>query len=109
MPVTGSFYAGHRPRPVSNSIEPGQPQSTPSRSTLHQPASTRATPSAPRVTLQPPAHFSMISTISPGSLASAYQALRAAPAARTQGEPVILSALGVPAALAAYDEVREAD
>lgn len=63
-----------------------------------------------------PGHFSMISTISPGSLAAAYQALRTrgadeagAPAAAPAGDPAILSGLGIPAALGAYDEVMDAD
>ena len=58
-----------------------------------------------------PACFSMISTISPGSLAAAYQVIRsregggdAAPA----GERAILSGLGIPSALDAYGEVLEA-
>lgn len=63
-----------------------------------------------------PAYFSMISTISPGSLAAAYQVIQAAKAADAQGgepaqprDPAILSGLGVPSALDAYGEVLEAD
>lgn len=61
------------------------------------------------------AHFSVISTISPGSLAAAYQVMRAredggAPAASgpAQGR-AILSGLGIPSALDAYGEVLESD
>jgi len=61
-----------------------------------------------------PAHFSVISTISPGSLAAAYHAIRGhdAPAAAgtsSAGTPAILSGLGIPAALDAYGEVLDAD
>jgi hypothetical protein len=60
-----------------------------------------------------PAHFSMISTISPGSLAAAYQVIRAregdAAAPAPAGESAILSGLGVPSALTAYGEVLETD
>lgn len=62
-----------------------------------------------------PAYFSMISTISPGSLAAAYQVMRAredggAPAASgpAQGR-AILSGLGIPSALDADGEVLESD
>jgi len=62
-----------------------------------------------------PSRFSMISAISPGSLAAAYQVIRAreegaAPAAPAPaGERAILSGLGVPSALSAYGEVLDAD
>lgn len=62
-----------------------------------------------------PAYFSMISPISHGSLAAAYQVIRgrepvaaAAPGIAAAGEPAILSGLGVPAALSAYGEVLDA-
>ena len=59
-----------------------------------------------------PAFFRTISAISPGSLASAYQAIRAhetavVPAAPA-GEPAILSGMGLPGALEAYHEAMDA-
>jgi len=97
MPVTtGSSHPGGQQHPASYGIERGRPQSV-----LPEAASF--------VTSQPPNHFSVISTISPGSLAAAYQALHAGPAAKTQGERAILSGLGVPGALSAYKEVLESD
>lgn len=59
-----------------------------------------------------PAYFSMISTISPGSLAAAYQVIRAREdggEAAPAGGRAILSGLGIPSALNAYGEVLEAD
>lgn len=60
-----------------------------------------------------PAYFRSISAISPGSLASAYQAIRAHETAVVPvipgGEPAILSGLGIPGALAAYGETMKAD
>lgn len=54
-------------------------------------------------------HFRQISAISPGSLASAYQAIRAQEAGMmppvAAGAPAILSGLGIPAALSAYAEM----
>ena len=60
-----------------------------------------------------PPHFSVISTIRPGSLAAAYQAMRAredgaGPAASGPAQ-AILSGQGVPSALSAYREVLESD
>jgi hypothetical protein len=53
-------------------------------------------------------HFRQISTISPGSLAAAYQAIRAQEAGIAppvaSAASAILSGLGIPAALAAYGE-----
>ena len=72
--------------------------------------------SAPREkTAEPeekPAYFSMISTISPGSLAAAYQVIKAREGggdAAPAGERAILSGLGIPSALSAYGEVLDAD
>ncbi len=58
-----------------------------------------------------PAHFSMISTISPGSLAAAYHAMRApdASSSASAGTPAILSGQGIPSALGAYGEVLDID
>lgn len=61
-----------------------------------------------------PAYFSMISTISPGSLAAAYQVIRAREeggeaASAPSGERAILSGLGIPSALDAYGEVLGED
>lgn len=65
-------------------------------------------------------YFSMISPISQGSLAAAYQAIRSretadaaaatgAPAAAPAAERAILSGLGIPSALSAYGEVLDGD
>lgn len=65
-------------------------------------------------------YFSMISPISQGSLAAAYQAIRSretadaavatgAPAATPAGERAILSGLGIPSALSAYGEVLDGE
>lgn len=95
MLLTNSVPPGQQLRQASQGVGPTPPQSTP-------PASARIAPAEPQ------AHFTMISTISPGSLAAAYHTLRSAPVA-VSGEPAILSGLGVPAALAAYSEVVETD
>ena len=103
MLVTASFHSGQFARPASSApgkADAGLPQAGPHRRDAGEAA-------------ERPAHFSMISTISPGSLAAAYHTLRAreaeasglAPAA----EPAVLSGLGIPAALAAYGEVLDAD
>ena len=72
-----------------------------------------ATPPADTQKPRETAHFSQISAISPGSLAAAYQAIRAQEAAIAPpvpaGDPAILSALGIPAAFAAYGEFDAAD
>jgi len=86
MLVSNSFHPGQQIRPAAQGVEPA-PQQT--------------------VQSQPTPCFTMISTISHGSLAAAYQTLRAAPVAAL-GEPAILSGLGVPAALAAYGEMTGA-
>lgn len=53
-------------------------------------------------------HFREISAISPGSLASAYQVIRSREAAIVApvpaGNPAILSGLGIPAAMDAYQD-----
>ena len=58
-------------------------------------------------------HFRQISAISPGSLAAAYQAIRAQDAAIAPpipaSEPAILSGLGIPAAFEAYSETMAAE
>ena len=65
-----------------------------------------------------PTHFTMISSISYSSLASAYQVMKAqqaglaplaheTPVAAASRDPAIISGLGVPAALDAYAEVSE--
>ncbi|RIK86308.1 MAG: hypothetical protein DCC69_07685 [Hyphomicrobiales bacterium] len=104
MLVTGSHHSHHFERaPASRQAAGGQPQAAP-RDDAREAAGR-------------PAHFSMISTISPGSLAAAYQALRArqvgddagAMAAMPARDPAILSGLGIPAALDAYGEVLDAD
>lgn len=75
-----------------------------------QAAPAQAEPAAGR-----PAYFSMISTISPGSLAAAYHSIRAQGAAGAgsgpgpAGDPAILSGLGIPSALSAYGEVLDED
>lgn len=69
-----------------------------------------------------PAYFRTISSISHGSLAAAYQAIRAQEVGTVEteanddgvpqtpeGDTAILSGLGIPAALAAYGEVIEVD
>lgn len=92
MHLTGSLHQGHAARPAV-------------------PAA--AGPAAvPHEAAAPAARFSMISTISPGSLARAYQALRGleagpAPKAVAGGDPAILSGQGIPAALRAYGEAIE--
>ena len=57
-------------------------------------------------------HFREISAISPSSLASAYQVIRSREAAIAapvpSGHPAILSGLGVPAAIDAYQETGTA-
>lgn len=74
-------------------------------------------PSAPAEAASPadavkprePGHFSQISTISPGSLAAAYKAIRAQEAVVAPpvaaSDQAILSGVGIPAALAAYGEM----
>ena len=62
---------------------------------------------------QQPGHFRQISAISPGSLAAAYQAIRAHEAAIVApvpaGEAAILSGLGIPSAFEAYREMTGAE
>lgn len=100
MLVTNSAQPGQQPRPALHGVERAETR----------PAQLAA---AGGPAVEPPAHFTMISTISHGSLAAAYQTLRAAPAESAilsgLGEPAILSGLGVPAALAAYNEAAETD
>lgn len=62
-----------------------------------------------------PTFFRSISSISYGSLAAAYQSMKAqemgegGTASRSSSEPAVLSAQGIPAAMRAYDEVLEYD
>lgn len=82
--------------------------------------STRNEPPSPDVSVAAsetrPFHFTMISSISHSSLASAYQVMKAHQAGvgptlpetpGRLGEPAIISGLGVPAALNAYAEVLD--
>ena len=66
---------------------------------------------APAVTSSPAGdrqgHFSVISTIRPGSLAAAYHAMRGQAEGGAAGQGAILSGLGIPAALDAYGEILE--
>lgn len=69
-----------------------------------------AAPAGAAARADAPARFSVISTISPGSLSAAYHAMRAqGGASAPAGDPAILSGLGIPAALTAYGEVLAAD
>lgn len=114
MLVTGSLYADLFARIGARA--PGQDAG-------NQPASAAARPAPPtRDATQPDdarpdqrtAHFSMISTVSPGSLAAAYHVMRASdgeadPAAAPARDRAILSGLGIPSALDAYGEVLDSD
>lgn len=101
MLVTTSFQLGSFARPPSSAPREAN-------AGLPQPASPAPRRDAAGAD-DGSAHFSMISTISPGSLAAAYHSLRSreaeasglAPAA----DPAVLSGQGIPAALAAYGEV----
>lgn len=114
MLVTGSLYADLFARI-------GAP--APRQDAGNQPASAAAQPAPPtrgnapaddaRPDQRTP-HFSMISTVSPGSLAAAYHVMRAGdggadPAAAPAQDRAILSGLGIPSALDAYGEVLDSD
>ena len=109
MLVSGSLYADLFARTGTS----GQQNETRSASVKNSPAAAPVG-EAPRSDDRP-AYFSMISTISPGSLAAAYQVIRAKETGDEGGasaqsrDPAILSGLGIPSALDAYGEVLESD
>ena len=95
MIVGGFSFAGTLSRPAAAATTAGPSSTSDSRES------------------EAPVHFRSISAISPGSLAAAYQAIRAhesivAPPIPA-GEPAILSGLGIPGALAAYGEFAGED
>lgn len=108
MLVTASLQPGSLSKPASSAIERAS----------YQPVQDLARQGRP-VDASP--HFTMISTITPGSFADAYHVLRNTsplelPAEQSVELPeissreiVILSGAGVPGAIAAYSEVNEAD
>lgn len=108
MLVTGSLYADLFARTGVSGSRQDVPVSRETGAAVARPPAGDAAPAGER-----PAHFSVISTISPGSLAAAYQVMRAREdggetAAPAQGR-AILSGLGIPSALDAYGEVLESD
>lgn len=114
MIVTGSLHADLFARPGSS----GQRENVGATSARPAPASSSAPAANPGQPEERPAFFSMISTISPGSLAAAYQVMRsrdaegdaaAGPARGEAQDRAILSGLGIPSALDAYGEVLETD
>ena len=113
MLIAGSLYADF----FGRSGAPASRQDAGSAPTARGMASEAAT-----ATSKPAANaedrssrFSMISTISPGSLAAAYHVMRSredAPESAAAPQPqerAILSGLGIPSALNAYNDVLESD
>lgn len=96
MLVTGLFQPGSLVKPVSESVEDARSRARQLPDNQERPIDT-----------QP--HFTMISTITPGSFAGAYQTLRGASPVAPLAEAVILSGVGVPSAIAAYGEVIDTD
>lgn len=110
MLVTGSLYADLFARTGASGSRQDAPASRETGTAYARPST-----SGPAKAEDRSAHFSVISTISPGSLAAAYQVMRAR---EDGGEPAasgpaqaraILSGLGIPSALDAYGEVLDAD
>ncbi len=110
MLVTGSLYADLFARTGASGSRQDAPASRETGTAYARPPTGDPAKAEDRS-----AHFSVISTISPGSLAAAYQVMRAR---EDGGEPAasgpaqgraILSGLGIPSALDAYGEVLDAD
>ena len=110
MLVTGSLYADLFARTGAFGSREDAPAPRETGTAYARPSAGDAATAGER-----PAHFSVISTISPGSLAAAYQVMRAredgggtATPGPAQGR-AILSGLGIPSALDAYGEVLDSD
>ena len=110
MLVTGSLYADVFARTGASGSRQDAPASRETGAAFARSSAGDAAAAGER-----PAHFSVLSTISPGSLAAAYQVMRAredggetAASESAQGR-AILSGLGIPSALDAYGEVLDSD